>query len=99
MQQIKVSVDELLQTAQMIDSQKEEYQSLCLKLYQLVDQLSTHWEGKDNFAFINRIRYFESDLRKIALIMGQYSEFLQSSANAYRSTQEELYEEANRLRS
>ena len=99
MQQIRVSPDELVHTAQIINNQKEEYQSLYLKLFQLVDQLSTHWEGKDNLAFVNRIRYFEGDLRKIALIMGQYSEFLQSSANAYSATQNELFDEINRLRS
>ena len=99
MQQIRVSPQELIRTSELIGSQKEEYQNLYLKLFQLVDQISTYWEGKDNLAFVNRIRYFEGDLRKIALIMGQYSEFLRNSANAYHSTQEELFDEANRLRS
>lgn len=98
MQQIRVSPEELLRTATQVENQKDEYQMLYLKLFQLVDQLSTYWEGKDNLAFVNRIRFFEGDLRKIVVIMSQYSEFLRGSANAYHATQDELFEEVSRLR-
>ena len=99
MQQIRVSPEELLRVATNVENQKDEYQTLYLKLFQLVDELSTYWEGKDNQAFVNRIRFFEGDLRKIAVIMSQYSDFLRGSANAYHATQDELFAEANRLRS
>ena len=98
MQHIIVDPAKLRNVSSIISSQKDEYQRLYMKLFQIVDNLSTYWEGKDNQAFISHIQHFEGDLRKIAIIMSQYSEFLSNSANAYSTTQNELFDEVNRLR-
>ncbi len=95
---INVEPDRLEDIASKVEAEDSDYQRLFNSLYLEVDNLSSEWGGKDNVAFCNRIRSFEDDFRQISIIMRQYAEFLKGSARAYRETQDELVNAANRLK-
>ncbi len=95
---IDVDPSRLEDTATRVESADLDYQRLYASLYSEVDRLDGNWGGKDNKAFSGKIRSYEEDFRQISIIMRQYSEFLRASARAYRETQEELANCANRLR-
>lgn len=95
---INVEPDRLEDIASKVESSDSDYQRLFNALYSEVDNLSGEWGGKDNAAFTGRIRSFEDDFRQISIIMRQYAEFLRASARAYRETQDELVNAANRLK-
>lgn len=98
MRNIAVEMSQVLNTAQKIEEANEEYKRLYLELYNRVDALGTGWMGQDNQSFTTKIKSYQEDFRRISIIMTQYSEFLRNSARAYKSTQEELANQANRLR-
>ena len=98
MRTIMVEPERLEQTASNIEEANREYDRTYQEIYAQVDKMSGSWQGKDNTAFTNQIKAFEEDLRQISIIMKQYAEFLRNSARAYRETQDEVYAQANRLR-
>lgn len=98
MRQISVEPERLESAANCIEEANAEYDRTYQAIYAQVDKMSSSWKGKDNTAFTNQIRSFEDDLRQISIIMRQYADFLRNSARAYRETQDELYAQANRLR-
>lgn len=95
---INVEPSRLDDTATRVQQADSDYQRLYQSLYSEVDKLSSNWAGKDNVAFCGRIKSFEDDFRQISIIMRQYADYLKASARAYRETQEELANAANRLK-
>ncbi len=98
MRHILVEMTKVLNTAQKIEEAKEEYQRLYNEIYQKIDTLANSWQGQDNLRFTTRIKSYEEDFRRIAIIMSQYSDFLRNSARAYQNTQDEIANMADRLR-
>lgn len=95
---INVDPSSLEQTAARVENADSDYQRLFNSLYGEVERLESCWQGKDNKAFSGKIRSFEEDLRQISIIMRQYAQYLRSSARAYRETQDELANCANKLK-
>lgn len=98
MRTIMVEPERLEATASEIESANREYDRTYQMIYTEVDKMSSSWQGKDNTAFVGQIKTFEDDLRQISIIMRQYADFLRNSARAYRETQDEIYAQANRLK-
>ena len=98
MRSIRVEPERLEIAASSIEEANREYDRTYQAIYTQVDKISSSWQGKDNTAFTNQIKAFEDDLRQISIIMRQYADFLKNSARAYRETQDEVYAQANRLR-
>jgi len=98
MRTIMVEPERLEATASEIESANHEYDRTYQMIYTEVDKMSSSWQGKDNTAFVGQIKTFEDDLRQISIIMRQYADFLRNSARAYRETQDEIYAQANRLK-
>lgn len=98
MNQIAVEPGQLFDVAQRIEQADQDYQRIYRNLYSEIDKMGNAWQGKDNVAFANRIKSFEDDFRQISLIMREYAQFLKNSARSYEDIQEELYSQANRLR-
>ena len=84
--------------ARKMDDENDTYQRAFTQLFDSVDTMRAAWQGKDNTAFTDQIKTFEDDLRQISIIMRQYADFLRNSARAYRETQDEIYAQANRLK-
>lgn len=98
MRTIKVEPERLESAAFSIEEANREYDRTYQAIYTQVDKMSSSWQGKDNTAFTNQIKAFEDDLRQISIIMRQYADFLKNTARAYRETQDEVYAQANRLK-
>lgn len=98
MRSIKVEPERLESAAFSIEEANREYDRTYQAIYTQVDKMSSSWQGKDNTAFTNQIKAFEDDLRQISIIMRQYADFLKNTARAYRETQDEVYAQANRLK-
>ena len=95
---INVDPSRLEDTASRVEAADDDYQRLYQSLYSEVDKLSGSWGGEDNTAFNGRIKSYEEDFRQISIIVRQYADFLRASARAYRETQDELANAANRLK-
>ena len=98
MRRIVVETARVLETADRIEEAKEEYKRLYFELYDRVDLLAGVWTGADNQKFTTKIKSYEDDFRRISVIMMQYVDFLRHSAKAYVSTQEELINQAEHLK-
>ncbi|SJZ89142.1 WXG100 family type VII secretion target [Anaerorhabdus furcosa] len=97
MRKIYVDPERLEISSRKIDSEAQQYEKKFIQLFDEVEKMKNAWQGKDNIAFTNQIRSFENDFRQIYVITQQYSEFLKSSARAYREMQNELMNQVNRL--
>ncbi len=96
---IKISVEPqaLEQSATKIDEQCTAYERTYRQLYQCVDEMQAGWQGKDNLAYTTQIRGFEQDFVQMMRLMRNYAQFLRSSAQAYRTTQEDRAAKARTL--
>jgi uncharacterized protein YukE len=59
--------------------------------------MRSHWDGKDNVAFVEQIAGFKDDLKKMHVLMNRYADFLRRSAKTYRDTQDAVVSEARKL--
>ena len=98
MRYIQVDPASVIKISNNIALAQRDYRRLYNELYNQIDRLSESWQGKDNRAFINQIEGFQDNFRIISVIMSQYSDFLKNAISAYENTQNELYEQASRLR-
>lgn len=94
---IYVEPERILSSSKKIEDYNNEFKQLKQKLYEEVDMMTNAWNGKDNQAFTNQIKTYQNTMNSISLIMSQYCNFLNNSANAYRQTQEEIYSEAMKI--
>ena len=84
-------------SASAMEQVNTEYQQAFMRLYEQVDALKVAWQGKDNQAFTTQIQGYNEEFRQISALMSQYSEFLRSTARAYRDTQADLVSQVSRL--
>ena len=96
---IKISVEPqaLDNSAAKIEEQCVAYERTYRNLYQCVDEMRAGWQGKDNLAYTAQIRGFEQDFVQMVRLMRNYVQFLRSSSQAYRSTQEDRAAKARTL--
>ena len=97
MRSIKVEPEQLESCAARIEEKNQEYQRNCSNLFQACEVMSAAWQGEDNIAFTNQIAKYQPDFQQLAVLCGQYAEFLRAAARSYRSTQDELIAQAGRL--
>lgn len=96
---IRINVDpsRLDASASHIDQQVVSYEKNYNRLLQEVDVMGSSWQGKDNLAFVQQIKSFQTDFTKMATLMRDYSNFLKLSAKIYRETQDDRVNQARRL--
>ena len=97
MRAIFVEPEQLESCAARMESDNQDYLRAMSDLFATVDNLQAAWKGKDNIAYTESIEKFEADFRQISVLCTQYTDFLRSSAAAYRETQDELAEQARRI--
>ena len=96
---IKISVEPqaLDSSAAKIEEQCTAYERSYRNLYQCVDEMRAGWQGKDNLAYTTQLRGFEQDFVQMMRLMRNNAQFLRSSAQAYRNTQEDRAAKARTL--
>jgi len=95
---ITVDPAKLESAAASIETQATDYKKVYDQLFSEVDGLSAAWQGADNIAFTTQISGFRDDFEAMVKLMRQFSEFLNTSAKAYRETQSEIITQAKRLK-
>lgn len=98
MRKIYVEPEMLIHSASKVDDSNSEFVRLRNKLNDDVDFLSSSWSGKDNRSFVEQVKANNPILDNISIVLSQYSEFLRSTAQAYKQVQEELANEALKCR-
>ena len=97
MRRITVEPEQLESCAARMDDKNQDYVRSSSELFDVVDNMSSAWQGRDNVAFTERIAKFQGEFRQLSMLCTQYSDFLKGSARAYRETQDELVAQANSL--
>ncbi len=97
MRKITVEPSELESCAARMEEKNQSYVQHTQELIQAVNAMGNAWKGKDNTAFTNEITAFQATFHKLSMLCTQYTDFLRSSAKAYRQTQDELTSQANQL--
>lgn len=95
---IEVTPERLESAATKIEGLAAEYQTSYNQMYNTTDAMHSTWAGADNTAFINQIEGFRDDFKEMYSLMLRYVEYLRESANAYKSTQQNVIEWARKLR-
>lgn len=80
-----------------IDSLNADFKSQYTKLFNVVENLSASWQGKDNVNFATTVTGYKEDFEKIKSSIDDYVAFMKQAANVYRETQETIANSANRL--
>lgn len=94
---IKVTPEQLESAATAISGMASDYKNLYNEFYSETSAMASTWKGEDNIAYTNQIAEFKDDFEKMHDLMMQYVDFLQKSAKAYRTTQENVVIEAKKL--
>ena len=94
---IEVTPELLEKAAQEIEALAGDYQSQYNQLYSETGAMASSWSGKDNLAFVNQIDGFKEDFKKMYDHMIKYADFLRISAEAYRTTQDNVVLRAKNL--
>lgn len=94
---ITVTPEMLNTAAAQIEQLASDYKTQYENIYGKADEMSAKWKGKDNQAYIEQIRGFEDDLKKMYALMTKYAEFLRNSAKAYSEIQDEIATKAKTL--
>ena len=97
MRKITVEPEALLSCATRMEDTNQEYLKNTNEFFNVVEDMSVGWQGKDNLAFTNKISKFQGDFKQLSMLCMQYTEFLNNSAHAYQDTQNELMNQANGL--
>ena len=75
----------------------EDYRILYGKLFNVVDQSSLYWKGKDQETYIRKIHESESYFEKMFQLLQQYISFIEKSLKSYRLCQDEAEASIRRL--
>lgn len=97
MSRIHVEIDMLESAERKMQEQSDYYAQLYGQMYQIVDEMTSFWTGKEQEAFSQQIHGFEDDFAKLHQLLNEYCAFLRKSALAYRSCQDEAESLALRL--
>lgn len=97
MKAILVEPERLEVSAGRIHDLTQQYEQNVKSLYEEVERMAVHWKGSDSRAFTDQILGFQDDFRQMQTLLGQYIDFLNTTAKAYRQTQEEIASLARNL--
>lgn len=93
---IKVSQEELRQTANKIETMAGDYQTLYKRLLdaELVGELGNAWQGEDADSYIGKVKSFQANFDQMYALMQEYVHHLRKAAEEYDLTQDTLAAEA-----
>lgn len=97
MRRITVEPEQLELMAGRMEEENDVYVKLYQQLFELIDTVSSFWQGSDGVAFTSQVSGYQDDCRQLSFLAGLYIDFLRNSARAYRDVQDELRAEAMRL--
>lgn len=96
---LKVTPEELIAAAAEFRTEGGSITTLTTEMTNLVQGLSSVWEGEAAMTYINQFRGLEDDIQKLTKMVQEHADDLESMAEAYRSTEQSLMEENGSLSS
>lgn len=94
---IKVNPQTLEQASTKIQGLVDQYEQQYKDVFKKIEALKACWDGSDNLAYVEQVKGFEEDFKNMAKEMDNYAKFLKDSANAYRSVQQQVAQNAKKL--
>ncbi len=99
MASINVTPQELITTANTVESNVGEYVNLYKKLISEVESLSAKWKGEGNSTYANQIRGFEPEFENLKKVLDNYVLFLREAGKIYGQTEDGIRDNARKLAS
>lgn len=87
-------IEELYASARKISDLADNYRSRYVKMYDVIHDLGSAWQGYDADTFYERIGSVRTKYDQMYAVMVQYSEFIRSVAERYERQSEEIAREA-----
>lgn len=95
---IQVTPDQLDTAATQIKGMAGDYEGIYKQLLNAVSGMKdVSWGGTDAQTYIEQVAKFENDFINMVELMNEYANFLNKSANAYRTTQGNVRDLAAKL--
>jgi WXG100 family type VII secretion target len=97
-QSIRVQPRELLNESSNIKNEKGKFDSSYSDIHSQAKSLTnTTWGGEDAEKFMAQVDLFKKDFDEMSEILKQYSQFLDKSAHAYETAQQDVLTKAGNL--
>lgn len=87
---IRVQPSELDSQANLISGKKENFKEAYEDIVAQSNYLTTTWCGQDGEDFNNKVKEFKKDFDQMFNILDQYVKYLNKSAQAYRTAQDDV---------
>lgn len=84
---LKVSPEKLISTASEFGTQGNKIRSLTNQMLQIVNSLSSSWEGDAQKAYQSRFKALDGDMAQIALKINEHVSDLNEMANTYKQAE------------
>ena len=99
MESIKVTTQQLRDTAKDVDTDADTYYTQYNKFISSVDKFTTtDYIGDDADEFQKVVRDFEPDFRKLKELLNDYATFLRNTAQSYEDAADNAKQQAGALR-
>lgn len=94
---IRVTPEELASTASRLDGLNGDYQKCYSSIYTAVEELGQVWKGEGNEKFRVQIQGFQNDFENLAKLLSNYCNYLNETAERYRTAESNVVSEAGKL--
>ncbi len=84
---LKVTPEKLITTASEFNSLGNKIRSLTSQMLQIVNSLSSTWEGDAQKAYQTRFKALDGDMAQIAMKISEHVSDLNEMANAYKQAE------------
>lgn len=96
---IKVTPEVLLSTSQEFSSQGSQIGALTTQMMELINGLPSSWVGEAGEAYVAKFSGLEDDIQRIINMINEHVSDLETMAQNYMSTEQQISEMASSLSS
>ena len=96
-EKILASFQTMKDSAGSIRQAASSYRDEVKSFYKTADEIMQDWSGTDYDAFRRRVGDFSDDFEHLAELMEAYAKYLEDSATAYETAQNEIASQARNL--
>ena len=66
---LQADLGQMKQDAREISNAAKEYEDAVTQLYNIVDNLSSSWQGVDNIAFVNTVNNYKKEIQTLGQVV------------------------------
>ncbi len=94
---LQADLGQMKQDAREISNAAKEYEDAVTQLYNIVDNLSSSWQGVDNIAFVNTVNNYKKEIQTLGQVVNNYAIFLDGASNSLDDLQGDVGSAATKL--